>query len=129
MSIQRQARPPPPVVPPMPAPPLWAPSDAFPPPVSLMPVVVLPPRPRPPLPVDEPVVVPLARPVEDLRPVVLAPSIELLPLVSAVSNSSLSLLPDRMFSDQSLIWSLRLLICSLMVLRRDHRNTPAPTAT
>jgi hypothetical protein len=31
-------------------------------------------------------------------------------------------------SDQSLIWSLSRLICSLIWLRFDHRKTPAPTA-
>jgi len=44
----------------------------------------------------------------------------------AISNSLSSLL-ERMLSVQSLIWLLRLLICSLNALRFDQRNTPAPT--
>jgi hypothetical protein len=75
-----------------------------------------------------PRVVVLREPVErDVRADVLpvaAPEGELSP-APAISNSSS--LPERMLSVQSLIWLLRLLICSLSALRFDQRNTPAPT--
>jgi hypothetical protein len=95
--------------------PVCLPSEALPPPVSLIPRVerLLVPR----------VLVgrePVERDVlDDVLPVA-APEGEL----SAISNSSS---PERMFPVQSLIWSLRLLNWLLIWLRLDHRNTPAPT--
>jgi hypothetical protein len=51
-------------------------------------------------------------------------------LVSSMPAMAISLFdPDKpRSSDQSVIWSLSRLICSLIWLRFDHRNTPAPTA-
>jgi len=69
----------------------------------------------------------LREPVErevraDVLPVA-APDGELsLPIVS----NSCSLL-ERILAVQSLIWLLRLLICSLSAFLFDQRNTPAPT--
>jgi hypothetical protein len=95
--------------------PVWRPSEALPPPVSLIPRGERLPLPR--------VLVgrePVERDVLDEVLPVAAPDGEL----SAISNSS-SL--DRMLSVQSRIWLLRLLIWSLSALRLDQRNTPAPT--
>jgi hypothetical protein len=80
---------------------------------------------------------PVLRPrVERLEPMPLElralPVVPVLALVvrPAVSSPPQSLEPlcPPMFSAHSPIWSLRLLIWSLIWLRRDHRNTPAPTA-
>ena len=100
--------------------PVCRPSDALPPPVSLIPRAV---RAR----LRDVVLVgrdPVEREVlDDVLPVVPL-DVELLP-APAVSSSFSSL--ERMFPVQSLIWSLRLLNWLLIWLRLDHRNTPAPT--
>jgi hypothetical protein len=51
-------------------------------------------------------------------------------LASSMPAMAISLFdPDKpRSSDQSVIWSLRRLICSLIWLRFDQRKTPAPTA-
>jgi hypothetical protein len=59
----------------------------------------------------------------DMEPRDIEPEEEVRPAVSSISP-----LPEPMFCDHSLTWSLKRLIWSLIWLRRDHRKTPAPTA-
>jgi hypothetical protein len=63
---------------------------------------------------------------EPLEPIRDPDDPELDPLLR--SDRSPSSLRLDMPSAQPVTWSLRLLIWSLIWLRRDHRNTPAPTA-
>jgi hypothetical protein len=66
----------------------------------------------------------LERPRDELAPD------DSIALVSSIPAIAISLFdPDQpRSSDQSVIWSLKRLICSLIWLRFDQRKTPAPTA-
>jgi hypothetical protein len=111
----------------VPIPPLWAPRLALPPPVSLMPrarLVEL--RLRDPLPARDVVAERVPDAEREPAPERLPGDPDVVsPAVSSMAEEPLSLL---MLSVHSPIWSLRLLSCWLIWLRRDHRNRPAAAA-